>query len=315
MAIKLKPGDVLSYSSGSHNRGPHGFRVVREGGGILGVLNRKWPSVLAPIAGRTPIVINGYPANIGRYDFGVLVDSYLSLSTGSRALHLAHLENMPVLLLGQPLYVADLLFRHLSSNAVMPDTLIIGTGGYVMPKSLQTALTDLLAQHCKHVAAVHGYGVAEVDAGCLVGVDRNADAQVVYYPRDNFVGVDFEGEKLFLSLKNAAGEILMDRFDTGDFGKATDDGGFLIWNNDRLHPNVLKILESWSPEEWAQRTGYLYYGRELRFQVRRGKTPKGQIEADFHDYAKRYGHSWLFKPEWGRAKDAGMTDPLRRTIM
>jgi len=96
-----------------------------------------------------------------------------------------------------------------------------------------------------------------------------------------------------------------------------DDGtpGYVIWNNDRLHPNVLKILESWSPQDWERRTGYLYYGREIRFQLRKGFDPTVGLEAEFHDYEKKYGHYWLFKPVWGRAPDGGREHPLRRTIM
>jgi hypothetical protein len=61
---QLKPGDVLSFSSGFQQRGAHGFRVTRrEGGGLMGVIAKRWPHLLAPFEGRVPMIVNGYPAN------------------------------------------------------------------------------------------------------------------------------------------------------------------------------------------------------------------------------------------------------------
>jgi hypothetical protein len=311
---QLKPGDVLSYSSGRQDQGPYGFRVLRKGGTVMPLLARRWPGVLASFGGRTPIVINAYPATLGVFEFGVMVDSYMSLATGSRAMHLAALEKMPVMLLGQPCFVADLMYRHLAKNPVMPDTLIIGTGGYVMPRSLQNSLEELCRAQVQSMHVVQGYGVAEVDSSCMLAVTRDADGNLVYYPRDD-VRVDLDGERLLLSLRGPDGDLVMDRFDGGDSARATPDGGYLIWNHERLHPHVLRILESWSPRDWERRTGYLYYGREIRFQLRKGFEPEIALEAEFHDYMKRYGQQWLFKPEWGRAKDAGRADPMRRTML
>lgn len=312
----LKAGDVLSYSSGTHENGPYGYRTLRTGGDVMGLLQQRWPRVLASFGGRLPVVINAYPASLGRFDFGVFVDSYLSLSTGSRAMHLAALENMPVMLLGQPLLVADLMYRHLANNPTMPDTLVIGTGGYVMPRSLESALLGLLRERCSNVHIVHGYGVAEVDSSCLLAVDRNPDGHLVYHPRAD-VRVDFDpDQQLLLTLLDAnTGAPLVERFPTGDGGKPTDDGGYLVWNHERLHPHVLRLLESWKPRDWERRTGYLYYGKEIRFQLRKHHDPEIALEAEFHEYEKRYGQSWLFKPVWSRAADAGRASPLRRTIL
>lgn len=312
---ELKAGDILSFSSGSHDRGPYGFRTLHRGGNLRALLESKWPSLFAGFGDRLPLVINAYPAAIGTFDFGVSVDTYLSLSTGSRALHLAHLERLPVLLLGQPLYIADLVYRHLRRNPVLPDTLLIATGGYVMPRSLESALREACSGHAERVQVVHGYGVAEVDAACLLAKDRNEHGHLRYLPRNERVEVSFdEGGQLLLSLKDASGQYVQQAFPTGDSGKPDGDG-FLIWNHERLHPNVLKILESWKPDDWRRRTGYLYYGREVRFQLRKGEEPSGPIECEFHDYEKRYGHYWLFKPQWNRAKDQGRDSPLRRTIL
>lgn len=313
--VKLKPGDVLSYSSGSHDRGPHGFRTLHRGGNLRALLESKWPELFDGFGDRLPLVVNAYPAAIGTFDFAVSVDTYLSLSTGSRALHLAHLERMPVMLLGQPLYIADLIHRHLERNPVMPDTLLIATGGYIMPRSLETALRTACADHVETLRIVHGYGVAEVDAACLLAMARDEFGHLLYLPRNERVEVEFDSEKqLLLSLKDADGHYIQRRFPTGDSGKPSGDA-FVIWNHQRLHPNVLKILESWKPEDWRRRTGYLYYGREVRFQLRKGEQARAAIECEFHEYEKRYGHYWLFKPQWNRAKDEGRDSPLRRTIL
>lgn len=312
---ELKAGDVLSFSSGSHDRGPYGFRTLRRGGNLRALLESKWPSLFDGFGDRLPLVINAYPAAIGTFDFGVSVDTYLSLSTGSRALHLAHLEKLPVLLLGQPLYIADLLYRHLARNPVLPDTMLIAAGGYIMPRSLESALREAAIGYAERVQVVHGYGVAEVDAACLLAKDRNEHGHLCYVPRNDRVEVTFDdGGQLLLSLKDASGAYAQKDFPTGDSGKPDGDG-FIIWNHERLHPNVLKILESWKPDDWRRRTGYLYYGREVRFQLRKGEEPNGAIECEFHEYEKRYGHYWLFKPQWNRAKDQGRDSPLRRTIL
>ncbi len=240
-------------------------------------------------------------------------------STASRALHLAHLERYPVMLIGQPLYLADLLFRHLATTPMLPPTLLLVTGGYVMPRSLEQALRQLIAPHGCTLNLINGYGVAEVDAGCLWAIQRTPEGHLIYEPRSADVEVVLEGNDLQLSLRSPQGGYVVERFPTGDSGMlvqtANGSPGYVIWNNERLHPNVLKILESWSYEDWERRTGYLYYGREIRFQLRKGCEPKVGLEAEFHDYEKKYGHYWLFKPVWGRAQDSGREHPLRRTIM
>lgn len=309
--MQLQPGHRLSYSSGSHDRGPYGFRTLHKGRGFMPVVHERWPHLLAGFEARTPIVINCYPASIGTFDFAVLVETFLSHATASRALHLAALEKMPVFLLGQPLFVADLLYKHIKKNPILPDTMLIGVGGYVMPQSLERSLMALCQPHC-NVGILHGYGVAEVDAGCMVAVDRNAKGELIYFARED-VRVDIEGERLLLSLSDGAVGWLIERFDSEDCGRP-EGGGHVIWNNDRLHPHVLKIMESWSARDWERRTGYLYFGRELRFQLRKHVEPESSVEADYYDYGKRYGQDWLFKPVWSRAKDTETT-VLRRTIL
>ncbi len=298
---RLKAGDVLSYSSGRQDRGPRGFRILGQGGNLRALLEGKWPQLFRGFEGRIPLVINAYPAALGNLDFGVYVDTYLSVATGSRALELSCLENMPVMLLGQPLFLAELLFWHVSSGyGRLPGTLLLGTGGYPMPLGLELALRDLCVRRgVRYMNLFHGYGAAEVDACCLLAVERNSAGHLLYQPRDHRVVVDVGlGGELFLSLRAANGDVLVDRFATGDCGRKTFEG-YVLWNDERCHPSVRELLESWGPSEWRRRTGYLHRGSETRVQLRKGENPVNELECEFHDFAKLYGQDWLTKPRWG----------------
>lgn len=303
----LAPGDVLSYSSGSEYRDPYGFRVAGKGGNLLGLIQARWPHVIAPFRGRMPIVINAYPAFIGAFDFGVTVDSYLSYTTASRALHLAHAEKLPVMLLGQPLFLAHLLNQHIEQGHPVPDAIMLGMGGYPAPRSLEVFFESLGRKAGIAITMIYGYGVAEVDSACLLATKRNAANELVYELRGPDVKVTLEGENLLLSLEGVSPT----PFRTGDLGKLTDEG-YVISNPERMHRDVSKILESWTEEDWQRRTGYLHYGMVFRVQLRKGATPKQPFEAEFYEYCKEYGHSWLFKPQW---KLIGGHKILRRTLI
>lgn len=295
----LKPGDVLSYSSGAQSRDPYGFRITGPGGNLLGLIQSRWPHLVAGFRGRTPVVINAYPAYIGSFSFGITVDSYLSTTTTSRAFELAHHEGLPVMLLGQPLYIAEFLFRHAEQNKKFPDVLFLGMGGYELPRSLERAMRE----HCDSIGVkltlMCGYGVAEVDAACLIAHDRNEQGHFLYETRSPDVDVTFKGEDLYLGLRDEVGGYRVPPFQTGDKGRAEGER-FVIWNPKRYHPNVRAILESWKPEDWKRRTGYLHSGKVFRVQLRKNQQPTVPFEVEFFDYARKYGHNWLFKPEWNQ---------------
>lgn len=306
----LKPGDILSFSSGFQQRGPQGFRVLRQekGGGLLGLMQQRWPQLLGPFAGKTPMIINGYPACIGRFDFGVLVDSYLSGSVVSRSLMLAQLEKLPVMFVGQPLFVADALIRHMARGLPLPEDLLLGVGGYVLPRSLEAALRELITPHVRSFNVFQGYGVAEVDAGVLIGVDRTEKGEVIYYRRDDNVWVELQGDRLYLWLRDAVtGEWIIQRWETGDYARPEGDG-FVLWPPEgRLSPAVLKILDGWTTEDWKRRTGYLNVGTATRVQLRRNIEKQSPQELDHWDYGKQFGFSWLWKPNWSKGPDLRAT--------
>ncbi len=309
---KISPGDVLSYSSGSVNRDPYGFRITQKGGNLLGLLQSRWPALVDRFNGRMPIVINSYPAHIGSFDFGVLVDSYLSYTTASRALHYAHEEKLPVMLLGQSLYLAHLIFQHTRDGHPLPDTIMMGVGGYTTPRSLENALREVCARHGVHMTMLHGYGVAEVDAAVLLAVERTEKGELIYERRSPDVEVHFVGTNLLLSLKAPDGSYIIERFPTGDQGRPYGEH-FNIWNPERLNPQVEMLLEGWSFEDWQRRTGYVHYGNQLRLQLRKREEPRSPIESEFYDYARSYGHNWLFKPQWNVL--ARSNKMMRRTLI
>ena len=308
----LSPGDVLSYSSGAERRDPYGFRIAKPGGNLLGLIQSRWPRLVQSFRGRMPMVINTYPAFIGAFDFGVLVDSYLSYTTASRALHLAHLEGLPVMLLGQPLYVAHLLNQHINQGHPTPDTILLGMGGYQAPRSLESFLEGLGQSRGISLSRLYGYGVAEVDAACLIAVGRNASNELVYERRGPDVEVSLVGEDLLLSLKDSSGGYVMERVPTGDKGRSEGDG-YVIWNPTRLHRDVAAILESFTEDDWRRRTGYLHYGQVFRVQLRKGMEPRMPFEVEFYEYARQFGHSWLFKPQWNHL--GGGEKISRRTLI
>lgn len=296
-AFDLAPGDVLSYSAGSTQTGPEGFRKLRARPGLLQAALARWPDLAAPLTGRTPLVINAYPAAVGATSAGITVDTYLSPRVLSRALQLAAAADRPAILLGQSLFLADALLAHVRADRPLPDALLLMVGGYTTPRSLEQMLRGLLAPRVRHAEILQGYGVAEVDAGCLMARARDAAGRLVFVPRPD-VDVELLGEELLLSLRGPGGERVVDRWRTGD-SAAPSGEGFAVWNDRRLHPAVASALEAWSDADWRRRTGYVRRdGDALWIQLRQGEAPAHAGEIDHWDFGRAHGFSWLDKPSW-----------------
>lgn len=295
--IELNPGDVLSYSAGSTQTGPEGFRKLRNRPGLLEASLRRWPELGQALAGRTVMFINAYPASVGTITTGITVDTYLSPRVMMRALQLGALAAKPVIVCAQPLFLADVLFAHVAAGHPLPDTILFLVGGYLTPRSLERALLGLVAPHVRTALFLQGYGVAEVDAGCMMSRDRDEQGRPIFYPRDD-VMPELDGEELLLSLRGPEGELLVDRWRTGDSaGRAGD--GYVLWNHQRLHPTVHAALESWTLEDWRRRTGYVRReGGAIAIQLRQGQEARNEAELDHWDFGRKHGFSWLDKPYW-----------------
>lgn len=298
--VDLHPGDVLSYSAGSTQTGPLGFRKLRARPGLLASAFARWPELGAAFAGRTPMFINAYPSAIGAVASGIAVDTYLSPRVMSRALQLAALDDHPVILAAQPLLLAEALLRHLGAERPLPRTMLLAVGGYPLPRSLERMLVDSLAPLVEQVLILQGYGVAEVDAGCMMSCERDAKGRAIYYPRAD-VEVELAGDggdELVLTLRSSTGEIEVERWHSGDRGERVGDG-YVLWNNARLDPSVATALESWTSADWRRRTGYVRReGDVLWMQLRDGELGEREHEVEHWEFGRRFGFAWLDKPNW-----------------
>ena len=298
---KLQRGDVLSYSSGSTNRGPEGYRDVMSAGApprsaILSAIVSRWPALLEVLGGATPaLFINAYPATIGRFEAGVVVDTYLSPKTTSRALQLAARESMPVVFMAQPLFAAECLQRYREAGLAWPKVMLLGVGGYPMLRSLEQTLTKWCRGCELHV--LHFYGLAEIDAAMLLGRDRTPSGEVIYFPRED-VRAEVTEEALKIS-RRLGDEGWSDPVNTGDTASKQGEGFIFPQAAGRASARCLETLESWGEDEWCRRTGYLGVDDGVTFyQLREGRAALNENELSFWGFGERFGFSWLEKPKW-----------------
>jgi hypothetical protein len=301
----LQGGDVLSYSAGSTQRGPTGFRHLRVAGvprpfDLLTPIAVRWPSLIELLNGRPPIVINCYPASLGEFGFAVYVDTYLSERTSSRALQLAEREGIVPVVLGQPLFVAHMLREHVRTGLAIGPHVIVGCGGYTMPQSLEIAMRDWLSASGCELHVVQFYGAAELDAACLIGRERATDGRVRYFSRGDEIRCSEVDGNLWLHRRSEDGADSSSDgwigFDTGDPVEIYGDEVVLL-PSPRYGATVAAQLESWDTDAWDRRTGYL-------------DTPSGAIqlrvdcsvlhpgEIDYFEFCARHRTSWLTKPAW-----------------
>lgn len=296
--VDLEAGDVISYSAGSTQSGPMGFRKLRPRPGLLGAAIARWPELGEALGDRTPMLINAYPAAVGAMTGGISVDTYLSPRVMTRALQLGAMIDAPTIVCGQPLLLASALLAHVEAERALPRTLMLMVGGYDTPRSLERMLGATLSPRVERLLMVYGYGAAEVDAGCMMARERDDAGRLIYYPRDD-VEPELEGDALRLTLRGPRGEAVVERFATGEHATRVEGGGYVLWNDERLHPVVRRALESWSDDDWRRRTGYVRReGEVVRIQLRPGQSPRDELERDHWDFGREYGFSWLDKPYW-----------------
>ncbi len=301
---KLRPGDILSYSAGSTQTTPDGYRIAhRDGSGrgvdLVAALRARWPDLKS--LGRTPLLfINAYPAYVGDFKQGVQIDTYLRPRTADRALALAAQEELTAVLLVQPLFAGELLLSERAQPHPLPGSLVLWVGGYTLPASLQRSLTKAAKQRGCALDIIQFYGAAEVDAGCLIGRHVDDNGRVIYVPRGEDIRIELRDNVIFLQRQDGSGAWSAP-FDTGDQARYHAGGLVLIPNPDRIAPDVWSELEGWTFQQWRRRTGYLEVTTEgLRWQLREGYAAAEPRELSFHEFCHRTGMSWLTKPRWGR---------------
>ena len=295
---QLAAGDILSYSSGSSQSGPWGFRRLREGRKLLEPCAARWPHLIEALGQAAPLVINAYPASLGRFDFGISVDSYLNPKTVSRSLQLAAVEHRSAILIAQPLFLGELIERHLRAGFALPSQMIFAIGGYPLPESLERFIRERCLDRDAAATFVHFYGVAEVDAACLAATKRDTDGLLLYFPMGEDIETEIQSGQLLLSLRHSEDQPI-DRFETGDAFEE-HRGALKLLQSNAAEPSALSRLETFTSKDWTRRTGYFAIDAEglLIDQLRPGIQPASRGELTYHDYCSRIGSSWLDKPRW-----------------
>jgi hypothetical protein len=309
---QLRAGYILSYSAGSTQTGPDGFRQINRAGlALTGIVKAHWPERLQAFGNRLPLVINAYPAMVAIPSDGVLIDCYMSVKTASRALQLAAREGMPAMVLSQPLFLGQMLMHHLDQALPLPDAMIAVVGGYWMPQSLHHALLQRLHARGVEFSCLQGYGVAEVDAGMLWGADFDDQGRVCFRARGPDIDAQLLHGRLHLALKDADGKLRAEPFDTGDSAElipragSTETDIVISGSAARLAADIREELSSWNAADWSRRTGYVARTPQgLVLQLRVGvqvDLGSQRPELTYHAFAAEHGTSWLDKPRWGAA--------------
>lgn len=287
-------GDILSYSASTQNQDPYGFRKAHSDPDYFEALGQLWPDIRSFLGDGVPLIINAYPAFLGQFTIGINVDSYLNIKTILRAFELAQREHKSVFLIGQPLFLAEAIFRG-GLKHKLPEQLLVFSGGYEMPKSLEESLSTVLSQAGSQHHFIHCYGMAELDAACLVAFERDAQGDLKYYPRSPSIDIQINNDHLALRHIQKSDQW----FDSGDIGEQRENYWVVTPSPKRFHPEIQSAFFSWTLEDWRRRTGFIApHADGVVFQLREGLEPETDHEIAYFIYAHRYGFSWLNKPAW-----------------
>lgn len=290
-------GSSVSFSAGTKQPNPGKWRLVQpDGAEKLACLLSRFPDLLAD--GPAPsFLINAYPAQITPPGQLVFVDSYGRWQTFCGALAFAASQGGTCLITSMPLTLAHLILRALRQKTIFPKHLVLLMGGYYCPQSLELFILDLLQRAHVTAKTLHLYGVGEINAG-LLAAQRTADS-----PGLLFHSVDPSWQPVvvdsLLHFRHTAHPSTV--LPTDDHAEMTERGIRLLLSDSRLSPNIRGLLESWPRDMWAHRTGFLAHERgRIVFQCRPGNNPiAARDEYEHFDFCRRFGHSWLDKPDWG----------------
>ena len=290
-----------SYSAGSHSHAPHGSREIspQDQAEKMAQLLQAFPC-LGHYVTKKSTVISAYPAALGIGGASTFVDTYLRPSTMIRAFRRAVLDGDKVIFAAQPLVGADLLLKYCDHQYAFPKELLWTTGGYYLPKSLETFITRVLASRGCKSQILHCYGAAEVGHTCFAAIDRFENGQPRFKKIDDRVSVHGTNSSTDgrLILKSNGAEAK-----TGDWISRVDDWWQITSN--RIADEVCDTLESWSDYDWSRRTGYLHATRNPRtaeivftFQLRDSIRQGNDSDLRFHEFWQEFGGDLTSKPVW-----------------
>ncbi len=298
MNKELSKGDIISYSSGTTSADYDSYRTIKSNfDPFVSFIKKQVDWWNKPQ--KTPILVNAYPATIINSKDTILVDSYLNQKTASRALAMAAAKERPAILVAQSLFAADIIHYHLQTGQNFPQHMVLITGGYYMPFSLEKFIRNCINRADRKINVFHCYGLAEVEMGCLVADSRDEYGNPRYYERDNLIETKVENGTLRISLKNQPGDYVVKEYNTRDKAQIIDD--HIILNRyDRICYEVLTILESWDWKEWSRRTGYMKKIGHLNyvFQVRSHGVSEYTGELPYYQFSDLTGNTFLSKPDW-----------------
>jgi hypothetical protein len=295
------PKYYLSYSNGTSGINPYKFRSVGSTSEHLRFIYESFP-YFSKLIQEDPIIILNYPSTLGLLDGFTVIDTYLREATFAQALQLAVLENKNVILIGQPLSIAHQIYTYYKSSLLFPKEIGIALGGYYCPYSLEKFITDSIKEKNASCNFIYGFGVAEIEFGCLLGTRLNESSKILYQKASSHIIIEIDKKSSELILHNVLDgtntntEDLIEIHPTNNF---TNPTYVITQSPGRLSEKVTNLLESWDNTDWERNTGYLEQkDGELLFQLRNNVKKNQNYEIEYYDFLKQTGLTWTEKPVW-----------------
>jgi hypothetical protein len=290
-------GDVVSFSAGPVNDGRLPFRIVTDQDEKFACILAKFPRLRFLFTQGVPVVVNYYPAMLGKLERAINVEAYTRDINVSKGIFLALDLKVAVALFAQPLAAIHVLQTHVEHWGPLPNKLCLMLGGYPLPHSGERYLKDIVDKFGVELQVYYAYGIAELDAGILVG-ERAEDGFVRYRAvHGQFVPL-IDGGRLVIKLCKESDAI---EFDTGDFAQKADDGSMMVHPNvTRVCPGIFRDLESWDSATWRRRSGYAVITEDgIVYQLRPETLARCPNEICFFEFCRRFGGDMREKPKWG----------------
>ncbi|MEM9826640.1 MAG: hypothetical protein AAF958_08625 [Planctomycetota bacterium] len=324
--INKLTGTILSYAAGSQSRDPHGYRVVDGADATrIGEICVLFPRVATYLNDRTMVLL-AYPATLGIQSPGVLIDTYLHPPTFIRAIHLASLEERPVILAAQPLMGADLILRALAAGVPFPKRMLWASGGYGLPESLEDFVRRRLQAAGCQLEVLHCYGTAEVGHSLFVAMERLPSGRPRYRKAAQHVRTRMDEDRSRLEVITDSNSHTLD-----DIVRQDGEDFEIVPQAKRVCEDVDRELESWTDWQWSRWTGRVARvdgkwvvqcredvevptrhdsarekpsqreptGEDSASEEVSGEASADRIEMGFHEFFSGHGGSILTKPEWG----------------